>query len=120
MNKRQVGNSFEDMACKFLRDSGAHVIERNFRAFRGDIDIIAMDGRYLCFIEVKYRKDSKYGSAEAAVNFSKQKQICKLSKFYLYSKKKSEDIPIRYDVIAITSDSGIIGIKWYKNAFLYV
>lgn len=120
MNKRQVGDYYESLACTYLKNQGARILERNYRAFRGDIDIIAMDGRFLSFIEVKYRRDVRYGSPEEAVTISKQRQICKLSKLYLYSKKKSIDIPIRYDVIAITDTDNTATIRWYKNAFEYV
>ena len=120
MNKRQVGDYYESLACTYLREHGAYILERNYRAFRGDIDIIARDGKFLTFIEVKYRRDKRFGTPEAAVTFSKQKQICKLSKLYLYSKHKSIDIPIRYDVIAITDIDNTATIRWYKNAFEYV
>ena len=103
MNKRQVGDYYEKLACEYLRRSGACIIERDYRAFRGDIDIIARDGIYLCFIEVKYRKDNKYGAPEGAVTISKQRQICKLSKLYLYSKVKSIDVPIRFAICCFAS-----------------
>ena len=120
MNKRQVGDYYESMACTYLRQNGARILERDYRAFHGDIDIIAMDGKYLSFIEVKYRKDVRFGTPEDAVTFSKRRQICKLSKLYLFSKNKSTDIPIRYDVIAITDIDNTATIRWYKNAFEYV
>lgn len=120
MNKRQVGDYYESLACTYLQGCGARIIERNYRALRGEIDIIARDGKYLSFIEVKYRKDKRFGPPQAAVTISKQRQICKISKIYLYSKKKSFDIPIRYDVIAITDLDNTATIRWYKNAFDYV
>ncbi|WP_029233612.1 YraN family protein [Butyrivibrio sp. VCB2006] len=120
MNKRQVGDYYENLACSYLQKCGARIIDRNYRALRGEIDIIAWDDKYLCFIEVKYRKDKRFGAPEAAVTISKQRQICKLSKLYLYSKNKSIDFPIRYDVIAITDDDNIPVIRWHKNAFDYI
>jgi putative endonuclease len=120
MNKRTVGSFYEEAACRYICDNGGRIIERNYRAFRGEIDIIARDGKYLCFIEVKYRKSERFGYPEASVTLSKQKQICKISKFYLYSKVKSQDLPIRYDVVAIDGEAGAISIKWYKNAFSYL
>ncbi len=120
MNKRQVGNIYETLACDYIRQQGGRIVQRNYRALRGEIDIIAQDGRYLCFVEVKYRKTARFGEAEAAVTISKQRQICKLSKLFLYSKKKSFEIPIRYDVIAITDADNTVTIRWYKNAFDYV
>ncbi len=120
MNKRQVGDYYENLACNYLRSQGARVVDRNYRALRGEIDIIAQDGRYLCFIEVKYRKNNRFGDPEGAVTISKKRQICKISKLYLYSKNKSIDVPIRYDVIAITDDDNVPVIRWHKNAFDYV
>jgi putative endonuclease len=119
MNKRRVGRFFEDLACRYITECGGRIIERNYRALRGEIDVIAYDGRYLCFIEVKYRRDTTYGSPEAAVTISKQRQICKISKLYLYSRFKSLDIPIRYDVVAVCGQDDAVSVKWLKNAFTY-
>ncbi len=117
MNKRTVGGDTEALACRFLRSQGACILEKNYRSKQGEIDIIAKDGRYICFIEVKYRKDTRYGEPEEAVSFSKRQRICKVSQFYLYSKYKSLDLPVRYDVIAISPEDNIYTFKWIKNAF---
>ena len=55
MNKRQVGTQYESMAVQYLTEAGYHILERNFRCRTGEIDIIAKDGAYLVFVEVKYR-----------------------------------------------------------------
>ncbi len=119
MNKRVIGDFYENLACDFIEEHGGRIIERNFRALRGEIDIIAYDGRYLCFIEVKYRANDRCGGPEAAVNFKKQKQICRISNFYLISKFKSLEIPIRYDVLALSGAEDAVVIRWHKNAFEY-
>ena len=119
MNKRKVGSWYETLACEYLKESGAIILNRNFRARNGEIDIIAKDGNYTCFIEVKYRKDEEYGGPEAAVNMSKQRQICRVSGYYLLKKGFSSDIAIRYDVVAISGNEGTYKIKWHKNAFDY-
>ena len=120
MNKRELGDVRETLACRYLEEQGARIIKRNYRCRLGEIDIIAKDGAYLCFIEVKYRSDDKFGEPEAAVNYKKQKRICKVSKFYLYSNYKSTDIPIRYDVVAISQSDHMLTFKWIKNAFDYI
>ncbi len=120
LNKRATGTDLESLACRYLEDNGAIVTERNYRCRQGEIDIIARDGRYLCFIEVKYRQNDRYGDAQDAVNNRKQQKICKVSQFYLYSKYKSFDLPVRYDVIAISQKDDIYVFKWIKNAFDYV
>ncbi|MBE5828874.1 MAG: YraN family protein [Butyrivibrio sp.] len=120
MNKRVIGDGNEDLACSFLKSKGCGIVFRNFRCRQGEIDIIAKDGKYLCFIEVKYRKNANFGAPSEAVNISKQRKISKVSRFYLYSKNLSFDIPIRYDVIAVTINDGITTFKWIKNAFDYM
>ena len=119
MNKRVVGDSKELLACRYLSEQGAHILERNFRCRQGEVDIIAKDGKYLCFIEVKYRSDDRFGEPQEAVNLKKQKHICKVSEFYLYSKYKSSDVPVRYDVVAISQIDNILTFKWIKDAFYY-
>ena len=120
MNKRNLGTFYEDIAAGYINNHGGKVIKRNFRTRQGEIDIIAKDGKYLCFIEVKYRSDDFFGEPQEAVNFRKQKHICKVSDFYLYSKYKSFDLPVRYDVVAISQKDNIFTFKWIKNAFYHI
>ncbi len=120
MNKREVGADTEQLACDFIASRGGRIVQRNFSCRQGEVDIIAKDGDYLCFIEVKYRKDDNFGSPEEAVSLQKQKKICNVSRFYLYTRYKSFEIPIRYDVLAISGTDGILSFRWIKNAFDYV
>lgn len=56
MNTRQTGNVYEQIAADYLEKQGMRILERNFRRGRnGEIDIIGRDGKYLVFVEVKYR-----------------------------------------------------------------
>lgn len=120
LNKRVLGQELESRACEFLAQNGAKIIERNYRCKSGEIDIIARDEKYLCFIEVKYRSGDRFGSGEDAVGINKQRKICKVSEFYLYSKYKSIDLPVRYDVVAISQTDSIYTFDWIKNAFEYI
>lgn len=120
MNNRTTGNWYEDLASDYIKQHGGRIIKRNYRLRSGEIDIIAQDGEYYCFVEVKYRKDNKCGEPETAVDYRKQRQISRVSRHFLYYFLKSEDIPIRYDVIAISGEQGAVTLKWIKNAFDYV
>ncbi len=120
MNKRELGKSREDLACRYLIDQGVKILERNYNCKLGEVDIIARDGKYLCFTEVKYRSDKKFGEPQEAVDHKKQKHICNVSRFYLYSKYKSFDLPVRYDIVAISQNDKILTFKWIKNAFDFV
>ncbi len=120
MNKREIGEKTESLASDYITSQGATIVQRNFSCSQGEIDIIARDEGYLCFIEVKFRKDDNFGAPQEAVSFSKQRKICKVSKFYLYTRYRSVDIPVRYDVLAISATDGILSFRWIKNAFSYV
>ncbi|MCR5403824.1 MAG: YraN family protein [Butyrivibrio sp.] len=120
MNKRTIGGNTESLACEYLRSQGASVISSNYRCRQGEVDIIARDGVYLCFVEVKYRNNYRFGEPQEAVDLKKRRHICKVSEFYLYSKCKSFDIPVRYDVIAISRKNDVFTFKWIKNAFEYI
>ena len=94
---------------------GAYIKERNFRCRMGEIDLIIRDGRYLAFVEVKYRRTEECGWAAEAVDARKQRVISRVAQFYLHRYGYPEDTPCRFDVVAIDGER----IQWIKNAFDY-
>ena len=115
MNKREVGTKKEDLAARYLTGCGLRIIELNFRNRFGEIDIIAKDGQYTVFVEVKYRKTARTGLPEEAVGMSKARTISKVADYYMVCNKMPSDSMIRFDVVAIEGDE----IRWHKNAFPY-
>lgn len=113
VNKRQMGTSYEIKAEEYLMQKGYHILERNFRSRSGEIDIIAKDGEYFCFIEVKYRTTRDYGSPLEAVDYRKQNQIRKVAQYYLMKNKLSEWTPCRFDVIGFEGEQMV----HLENAF---
>ena len=120
-NRRAVGTRYEELAAAYLVQHGAVVIAKNFRARRGEIDLVARDGEYLVFAEVKYRSGTDKGSGADAVNRRKQYTICRISDFYRTRFGCRDSTPVRYDVLECTrAENGETGITWYKNAFPYL
>jgi putative endonuclease len=117
LNKRKKGSLAEDRACEHIGLLGGTVICRNYYFHTGEIDIIALDRylgeTYLCFIEVKYRKDASLGFPEEAVTRSKQQKILQGAKVFMNHKRIEPSVPVRFDVVSILGDD----IKWIKNAF---
>jgi len=100
-DSRAIGTAYEKQAVLFLEKKGYQILERNFHSWQGEIDIIAKNGSYLVFIEVKFRKCAYPGAALEAVTPLKQQRIIRTAKYYLYSKGYSIDgTPCRFDVIA--------------------
>ncbi len=113
MNKREIGEKYETQAVEYLKSQGFSVLKRNFRNRIGEIDIIALEGEMLCFVEVKYRKDHRYGYPEEAVTPNKQRVIRQVSQYYMGKEQISENRMIRYDIVAISKES----IRLIRNAF---
>jgi putative endonuclease len=78
---------------------GYRILEANFRCRFGEIDLIARDGAYLVFIEVKYRSSLKDGDSLEAVNRRKQRKIIRVAEYYLCMHQEKTDLPCRFDVI---------------------
>jgi putative endonuclease len=104
-NKRKTGSEGEDIACDFISKLGYEIIERNYQFGHGEIDIIAKDGEFLVFIEVKFRKNLEFGPPELAITKGKQKQIIRTASAYLWE-KGIKDESSRIDVIAILKFPG--------------
>ena len=103
------------MAAAYLEERGVTILERNYRCRMGELDLIAKDGEYLVFVEVKYRCDKESGHAAEAVDSKKQRVISRVAAYYLMSRRSTLDLPCRFDVVAVEDG----GIRWYQNAFEY-
>ena len=116
MNKRKIGFKKEDEAARFLTQCGLEIKELNFSNRFGEIDLIAKDGEYTVFVEVKYRRSAASGHPEEAVGISKARTISKVADHYRVYKKLPADAKFRFDVVAIEGEQ----VRWYKNAFPYM
>ena len=113
INKRELGTEYETLACEYLEKEGMKIIARNYRVRIGEIDIIAMDGDELVFIEVKYRKDRSYGGAEYAISPAKQKVIRRVADWYIKQHRINPNSFFRFDAVLIDGAD----IEHIKNAW---
>jgi len=116
-NKRTIGFEFERETVEFLQEKGYEIVKTNFIfGSIGEIDIIARDKDYLVFIEVKYRKDDKFGSPEYSMTPSKIGKIRRVAEAYLYL-NKIQNQNCRFDFIGITKQNNQLNINHIVNAF---
>ena len=115
MNTKVKGNQGEEKACDYLKKQGYRILEQNFRCKVGEVDIIAQDGEYLVFVEVKYRKNNRHGLPQEAVTFSKQKKISATAGYYIMTHHMKENVSVRFDVVSVLDEE----ITLIKNAFPY-
>ena len=109
-----AGDEAEQMACRYLEGQGLVLRERNYRCRRGEIDLIMQAGNQLVFVEVRYRKNSRYGSAAESITATKQARIINAASHYL--QRLPGEPGCRFDVVAISGNRGE-RINWIPDAF---
>jgi putative endonuclease len=115
--RQRRGAHAEDQACHFLQRHGLRLVTRNYRSRRGEIDLIMRDADNLVFVEVRYRRQSRYGSGLESVDWRKQQRILACAAYYLHCHPQAGQLPARFDVVALTPGDGDVRIEWIRNAF---
>lgn len=113
MNTRRIGYEMEERARLFLEENGLQLIARNYQKREGEIDLIMKEGDTLVFVEVKYRKDTRFGHPFDAIDVRKQATIRKLAGRFLSEHKAYVRYTKRFDYIGILGDK----IEWINDAF---
>lgn len=103
-DSRRKGRWGEELAAKYLRDKGYSISAANWRCRLGEVDLIAEDGTYLCFVEVKLRKNAVYGSAAEFVDRRKQKRLRACAELYLL--QHPTDLQPRFDIVEVYAPQG--------------
>lgn len=116
---RVLGKWGEELVAEDLRQKGWIIAATNFRCRVGELDIVAKKGKYLAFVEVKLRKNDRFGAACEAVTASKQRKLRAAAQYYLIS--HSSGLQPRFDVAEVYAPQGIHtekpNIYYLENAF---
>ena len=94
-----AGRAAEDLAARFLDAQGLHVVARNFRTKRGEIDLVARDGTMLVFVEVRFRRSESHGGAAESITAAKQARMVPAAQVFLL--RQRGDPPCRFDAILL-------------------
>ena len=97
-----LGSKGEKIAERYLRRRRFRIVTRNYRCPMGEIDLIALDGSIVVFVEVKTRGSAEHADPQDAVNSVKQLHLARTAEFFL-RQTHSEHRQCRFDVVAITS-----------------
>jgi putative endonuclease len=111
-----IGAWGEDQAAEFLIKKGLTILERNYRAQQGEVDLIALENNVLVFVEVKTRTNDTFGYPEEAVTEEKMDHLYGAAEEYMADHLEIENW--RIDVIAIQGKPGSDEpqIDWFKEA----
>ncbi|MDH5738524.1 MAG: YraN family protein [Gammaproteobacteria bacterium] len=122
---RKRGNEAESVALKLLQTHGLRLIEKNFQCKRGEIDLIMAEdqqagnnciGPSLIFVEVRYRKNDKFGHAAESITAEKMSRIISTAEYFRLKYRDYDHWNCRFDVVTLSgSENG--KTDWIRNAF---
>ena len=115
--KPQAGRKGEDFTAELLVARGMRLHARNYLSRWGEIDIVASDSEYICFVEVKTRKQNSMVTGEESVTTAKQRRIIRTALCWLDA--HNSPLQPRFDVCVVTTDraGSIISHEYYDSAF---
>lgn len=116
-SKSKTGVIGESLAVSYLYSHHYHILERNFRAGYGEIDIVARERDTIVFVEVKTRANTLYGTPEDSVSAQKLFQVAKTAEMYMHTHPHPNS-SMRIDVIAIMInplDNSVVSLHHLQN-----
>lgn len=117
LRRTELGKLGEEQAYHFLKEKGFKILDRNFHAKGGEIDIVARSGELIVFVEVKTRISTDYARPEEAVGHRKRGSLKAAARHYIHEHPLRAN-EYRFDVIAVTmNESQRPKLEWIQNAF---
>ncbi|TAE07577.1 MAG: YraN family protein [Bacteroidetes bacterium] len=110
-----VGKTGEQLAYELLAGKGYSILHQNFRYGRREIDIIAQQDNTIVFVEVRLRKNNRFGFPEQTVTTTKQNNIRAVAEHFLHTLQWKGNI--RFDIIAITKNKTDLEMVHFEDAF---
>ena len=106
MDRMRVGKLGEEAAAVHLRRKGWKILDRNVRYGRGEVDIIALKGRILAFVEVKCRRNTAHGHPMEAITTAKRREIARVARAWIRDGNLPRGTLTRFDAVAVFYGGG--------------
>lgn len=117
-DRQTVGQQAEQLACQFLQQRGWNLLRRNYFCRRGELDLIMTKDKWLIFVEVRWRRSPRYGSALESVTASKQQKLITTAEHFLQNHPAVKTQTMRFDVISVGPGANHQSeIVWIQDAF---
>ncbi len=114
---RRRGAAVEAAACARLCRAGLREVASNAGSRVGEIDLVMLDGETLVFVEVRYRRDSRFGGGAASVDVHKQRKLVRAAQVFLSRHPRHANRPCRFDVVDASGDPDAPRLEWMRDAF---
>lgn len=112
-----AGRAAEQAAAAHLEHAGFRILQRNFRARGGELDLVATEDRVLAIVEVRYRASDRFGGAAASITPGKQQRIIRAARALLVARPELARLPARFDVVEVSGAMDALCCRLIRSAF---
>lgn len=117
-DKQLTGNQAERQSEQLLLRAGLRLLARNYRCKQGELDLVMRDADTVVFVEVRYRRSTRWGNAAETVDWRKQKRVIAAAQHYLLTHPHLVNQPCRFDVVAAQGNpADPAAYQWIREAF---
>jgi putative endonuclease len=106
MDRSRLGREAEEVAARHLQSRGWTILGRNVRSGRREVDIIAEKGEILAFVEVKCRRNGRYGHPLEAITAAKREEIARVARAWLQAHRPPLGTAVRFDAVSVVWPAG--------------
>lgn len=117
MATRDTGRTFEAVARARLEQAGLAFIAANVNYRFGELDLVMREKETLVFVEVRYRRQTRFGGAALSVTPTKQRRMALAASAWLAAHPRQTRCACRFDVVAVAGSQEAPAIDWIRNAF---
>lgn len=117
MTTASVGARFEAAARRQLERAGLELVAHNWHSRFGELDLVMRDGDTLVFVEVRYRRDARFGGSAASVGPAKRAKLTRAAQGFLQAHPALARLPCRFDVVAFDGNAAAPACDWQRGAF---
>lgn len=122
VDRRARGAAVEAVARAYLLKAGLRDVAANANYRSGELDLVMLDpagrdGAVLVFVEVRYRRDARFGGGAASVDATKRRKLVQAAQLFLASHRQFANAACRFDVIDAEGDPAAPRVNWLRDAF---
>ncbi len=111
------GQTAERRALELLTAHGLDPVARNYRCRVGELDLVMLDDRSLVVVEVRFRRNRRFGGAAASIDGRKLGKLRSATQHFLLTHPELRARPVRFDVVTVEADAEAGDIDWMRGAF---
>lgn len=113
----EIGRAAEAAAARHLERIGYQILQNNFRARGGELDVVAIDGAALAIVEVRYRASDRFGGGAASITSDKRRRIIRAARALLATQPLLARMPARFDVVEVSGPADALDCTLIRGAF---